>query len=284
MLGDVFKSIKRFLKYLTAMLNLSFDERADPKVQLEQAIAESRQVHLMLVDQATSGIANQKRTEMRRDARMRELEKLSANARQAVLMADEATRAGNADKATEMTSAAEAFANQLIALESEIEELKGMHLQSTAAADQAKTAVAQNSAQLQKKLAEKQRLLSQLDQSKMQERMNDAMTNLSATVGDDVPTLDQVREKIEGRYAKAQGMSELQGQSVESKMLEVEQATRNVEAQARLSQIRSQLGLDAGTADTAATEGDATAETGDAASAAAAVPDGDPGTAQPSDG
>ena len=252
MLGDVFKSIKRFWKYLTAKLNMSFDERADPKVQLEQAIAESRQQHKMLVDQATSVIANQKRTEMRLDARMSELEKLSANARQAVLMADEATRAGNADKATEMTSAAEAFANQLIALESEIAELKGMHLQATAAADQAKTAVSQNSSQLQKKLAEKQRLLSQLDQSKMQERMNSAMTSLSATVGDDVPTLDQVREKIEGRYAKAQGMSELQGQSVESKMLEVEQATRNVEAQARLSQIRSQLGLDTGDADAAA--------------------------------
>ncbi len=252
MLGDVFKSIKRFWKYLTAKLNMSFDERADPKVQLEQAIAESRQQHKMLVDQATSVIANQKRTEMRLDARMSELEKLSANARQAVLMADEATRAGNADKATEMTSAAEAFANQLIALETEIAELKGMHLQATAAADQAKTAVSQNSSQLQKKLAEKQRLLSQLDQSKMQERMNSAMTSLSATVGDDVPTLDQVREKIEGRYAKAQGMSELQGQSVESKMLEVEQATRNVEAQARLSQIRSQLGLDTGDADAAA--------------------------------
>ena len=252
MLGDVFKSIKRFWKYLTAKLNMSFDERADPKVQLEQAIAESRQQHKMLVDQATSVIANQKQTEMRLDARMSELEKLSANARQAVLMADEATRAGNADKATEMTSAAEAFANQLIALETEIAELKGMHLQATAAADQAKTAVSQNSSQLQKKLAEKQRLLSQLDQSKMQERMNSAMTSLSATVGDDVPTLDQVREKIEGRYAKAQGMSELQGQSVESKMLEVEQATRNVEAQARLSQIRSQLGLDTGDADAAA--------------------------------
>ena len=276
MLGDVFKSIKRFWKYLTAKLNMSFDEKADPKVQLEQAIAESQQQHKLLVEQAASVVANQKQTEMRLDARMNDLEKLSANARQAVLMADEATRAGNADKATEMTSAAEAFANQLIALESEITELKGMHLQATAAAEQAKTAVAQNSAQLQKKLAEKQRLLSQLDQSKMQERMNDAMTNLSATVGDDVPTLDQVREKIEGRYAKAQGMSELQGQSVESKMLEVEQATRNVEAQARLSQIRSQLGLDTGAADTTVTEG------GDAATddATSAGPDEGSGTTQ----
>ncbi|MEZ5380562.1 MAG: PspA/IM30 family protein [Microthrixaceae bacterium] len=271
----MFKSIKRFWKYLTAKLNMSFDEKADPKVQLEQAIAESQQQHKLLVEQAASVVANQKQTEMRLDARMDDLEKLTANARQAVLMADEAAQSGDADKATEMTSAAEAFANQLIALEAEIEQLKGMHLQATEAADQAKAAVAQNSSQLQKKLAEKQKLLSQLDQAKMQERMNDALSSLSQTVGDDVPTLDQVREKIEGRYAKAQGMSELQGQSVESKMLEVEQATRNVEAKARLSQIRSQLGLDTGTADS--TDADAAAESAPAA-------DEGPGQAQPSAG
>ena len=44
MLGDVFKSIKRFWKYLTAKLNMSFDEKADPKVQLEQANASAAEV------------------------------------------------------------------------------------------------------------------------------------------------------------------------------------------------------------------------------------------------
>jgi hypothetical protein len=38
-------------------------------------------------------------------------------------------------------------------------------------------------------------------------------------------------------------MAELQDMSVESKMLEVEQASINVEAQARLSEIRSKLGI-----------------------------------------
>ena len=56
-------------------------------------------------------------------------------------MADEATKKGDADKATEYTSAAEAFANRLIALEAEVEDLKTLHLQSTQASDQAKTAV-----------------------------------------------------------------------------------------------------------------------------------------------
>jgi hypothetical protein len=61
-----------------------------------------------------------------------------------------------------------------------------------------------------------------------------------------------VREKIETRYAKAKGMSEIQGMSVETKMLEVEQASVNFEAQARLSEIRSKLGIGETAADTPA--------------------------------
>jgi phage shock protein A len=174
---------------------------------------------------------------------MEELEKVGGNARQAVLMADEAAKKGEQAKVTEYTSAAESFANRLIALEREVEDLKQLALQSSQASDQAKAAVQQNSTVLQKRLAERQKLLSQLDQAKMAEQMNKAMASLSEAVGQDVPTFDEVRDKIEARYAKAKGMSELTETSVESRMLEVEQAAMNSEAQARLAQIRSQLGL-----------------------------------------
>jgi phage shock protein A len=239
----MFKAIRRFWKYLAAKLNTSFNEKADPKVQLEQALMEAQDQHRRLKEQAANVIANQKQTEMRLNRAMDELEKVNGNARQAVLMADEATKKGDSAKALEYTSAAEAFANRLIAIESEVENLKALHLQSTQASDQAKTAVQQNSEMLQKKLSERQRLLGQLDQAKMQEQMNKAMSSLSETVGEDVPTLDEVRDKIEARYAKAKGMSELTETSVESRMLEIEQAARNSEAQGRLAEIRAQLGL-----------------------------------------
>jgi phage shock protein A len=77
----------------------------------------------------------------------------------------------------------------------------------------------------------------------MQEQMNKAMTQLSATVGEDVPTFEQVRDKIERRLAKAQGMADLTSTNVDTKMLEVEQAQASAEAQARLSELRSELGL-----------------------------------------
>lgn len=239
----MFKTLKRFWLYLGSALGFKFNEMADPKIQLEQALTESQDQHRRLKEQAANVIANQKQTEMRLNKVLGELEKLNGNAQQAVIMADEAARSGEESKVLEYTSAAEAFANQLIAKEQEVESLKAMALDSAQASDQAKAAVQQNSRILQQKLAEKQKLLSQLDQAKMQEQMNTVMTGLTETVGQDVPTFDEISEKINSRYAKAKGVSEVQGLSVESKMLEVEQATLSTEASARLSEIRSKLGI-----------------------------------------
>ena len=245
--------LRRIGRYITAALTGKFEEAADPKIQLEQAIAEAQEQHRRLREQAANVIANQKQTELRLNRAMEEMEKVEGSARQAVLMADEATKKGDTKKVDEYTRAAEAFASKLVAVEQEVEGLKTLHLQTTEASDKAKAAVAQNSSALQKKLAEKQKLMSQLDQAKMQEQMNKAMATLSETVGQDVPTLDEVRQKIEQRYARAAGTAELEGESVEGRMLEVEQAQLDSEAKARLSQIRSQLGLAAPQEGTAST-------------------------------
>ncbi|HZU71627.1 MAG TPA: PspA/IM30 family protein [Acidimicrobiales bacterium] len=241
----MFKLLRRVWRYMTAAATGKFDEIADPKVQLEQALAEAQEQHRRLTEQAANVIANQKQTELRLNRAMEELERVNGSARQAVVMADDAAKRGDQTKAAEYTRAAEAFANRLVAVESEVESLKTLSLQSAHAAEQAKSAVAQNSSALQAKLTERQKLLSQLDQARMQEQVNRAMASLSETVGQDVPTLDEVRTKIEARYARALGHAELAGQSVEAKMLEVESAQASAQAMARLSQIREQLGLPA---------------------------------------
>jgi phage shock protein A len=251
----MFKLAKKWWKYAVAKLTGKFNENADPKVQLEQAIAEAQAQHKRLREQAVSVIAGQKQAEIRLNGKMAELEKLNGNARQALIMAADAAKAGNAEKATQYTTAAESIASQLIQVEKDVESLKAMVLDSTQAADQAKAAVAQNSRILQEKIAEKSKLLSQLEQAKMQEEMNVAMTQLNETVGDDVPTLKEVEEKIQVRYAKAKASSELAESSVESRVLEVEQATANIEAQGRLSELRAELGLDSAAAPTPEVEG-----------------------------
>jgi len=244
----MFKLAKKWWKYVTAKLTGKFNDNADPKVQLEQAISEAQSQHKRLKEQAISVIAGQKQSEIRLNTKLTELEKLNGNARKALIMAADAQKAGNADKAAQYTSAAETIAGQLIQIEKDVESLKAMVLGSTEAADQAKAAVSQNSRLLQEKIAEKSKLLSQLEQAKMQEEMNVAMAQLNESVGDDVPTLKEVEEKIQARYSRAKAASELTDVSVESRVLEVEQATSNVEAQSRLSELRAELGLDSATA------------------------------------
>ncbi len=240
------KLLRRIWRYLSAAGTGKFDEMADPKIQLEQAIAEAQEQQRRLKEQAANVIANQKQTEMRLSRTMAELEKVNANAQQAVRMAAEAESKADTAKAADYNRAAESFANRIIAIEREVEDLKQLHLQASQASDQAKAAVNQNATVMQRKLAERQKLLSQLDQAKMAEQMNKAMTSLSETVGADVPTFDEVRNKIEARYAKARSVSELSADSVEGRMLEVETAQMDSMAQSRLAEIRQQMGLTSG--------------------------------------
>src|SRR5438045_4103749 len=97
----MFKLIRRWWRYTTARLTGKFNESADPKVQLEQAIAEAQDQHRRLVEQAANVIANQKQTEMRLNRSMAELEKVNSSARQAVTMADQASKTGESSKAIE---------------------------------------------------------------------------------------------------------------------------------------------------------------------------------------
>ena len=226
--------LRRVGKYTVAALSGKFDEHADPKVLLEQAIADAQEQHRRLREQAANVIANQKQTEMRLNRVMEDLERTHASARQAVLNGDERT--------------ATLFAGKLVTVEKEVDSLKALHLHATEAADQAKIAVEQNGYALQAKLDERQKLLSKLDQARMQEQLNRAVATLSETVGGDVPTLEEVRDRIDQRYARALGRAELQGQLVSGRTLEVEHAKMELEARERLGRIRAELGIAAASA------------------------------------
>jgi phage shock protein A len=235
--------MKKRWRYFTAKTDSRFEESADPKIPLEQAIGDAQDQHRRLVEQAANVVANQKQHELQLNRAMEELEKVNRSTRQALMMAQDASAKGDTERAREYNQTAEAFANRLIATENQVNDLKTLSLQSAQAADQARAAVQQNSLALQQKLAERQKLMSQLDQAKMQEQLNRAMSSLNQTVDSNAPSLDQVRAKIEARYARAIGTSELTGQTMESRMLEVQQAAMGTEAKSRLETMRAELGL-----------------------------------------
>ena len=229
-------------KYLMALFDSKIEENADPKVQIEQAIQEAQHQHRQLSQQAAAVIGNQRQLEMKLNRQLSEIEKLQSNTKQALTLADKARAEGDNDKAVQYENAAEAFAAQLVTAEQGVEDMKQLHDQSLQQADQSKKAVERNSMQLQQKVAERTKLLSQLEQAKMQEKVADSLQSMDKAAGTSTPNLDQVRDKIERRYANALGQAELAENSVQGRMAEVEQAGVQMAGHSRLEQLRAEMG------------------------------------------
>jgi phage shock protein A len=190
------------------------------------------------------------------------VEKLQASARQALVLADKSRADGDEAKAGEYENTAQVFATQLVSAEHGMEDLKTLHDQALGAATQARKAVENNALILQQKIAERTKLLSQLEQAKMQETVARSLESMSALAAPgNTPSLDEVRDKIERRYANAMGRAELASNSVEGRMLEVQKSTLDMAGASRLEQIRASMaGELAGGSEQPAIEGDKSAE------------------------
>jgi phage shock protein A len=229
-------------KYLMALFGSKIDEYADPKVQIQQAIEDAQRQHQTLVQQAAAVIGNQRQLEMKLSRTLTEVENLQNNARQALALADKARADGDAAKAGDYETTAQTFATQLVSSERQMDELKSLHDQALGAAAQARKAVENNAMILQQKLAERTKLLSQLEQAKMQETVASSLESMSAMAAPGTtPSLDEVRDKIEQRYATALGRADLASTSVEGRRLEVQKATLDMAGSSRLEEIRASM-------------------------------------------
>jgi phage shock protein A len=76
----------------------------------------------------------------------------------------------------------------------------------------------------------------------MQEQVSKSLNQMSELAAPtNTPSLEEVRDKIEKRYATALGAADLAKNSVQGRMLEVQASTTSMAGQQRLEQIRSSL-------------------------------------------
>lgn len=260
-------------KYLMALFDSKIEENADPKIQIEQAIEEAQRQHQELSQQAAAVIGNQRQLEMQLNRRLSEIEKLQSNTRQALELADKARAGGDENKAVEYENAAEAFAAQLVTAEQSVEDTKKLHDQSLQQAEQAKKAVERNGMALREKVNERSKLLSQLEQAKMQEKVSESLSSMNElTANGNSPSLDAVRDKIERRYTKALGQAELAENSVSNRMHEIQQAGVQMAGHSRLEQIRAEMNSGTKEVQSGAKEAIEGAKGADSAADAAAQP------------
>ena len=220
------KIFSRANSYAQAKAESSFDAHADPKVQVEQAIAGMQEHHRDLEAAATQVIAQDKMAKMR-------LSDLSDEEARCTKSALAAKQQGNLD-------AARTFATRIASLREQIQSLTAQIPQLEEAANDARQAVQESADQLQQKLNEKSVILAQVDQANMQKQMAASLKQVTdLTRSTDVPSLDEIKQKVAAQFAQAQAATELSAASPEVTEMHAHHAELTSEADAILAELDS---------------------------------------------
>jgi len=215
----------------------------DPKVEVEAAITEARRQDQALRSQAAKVIAHRTQIEQKLESAADTVGGAREVAKQALLRADQAKEAGDTEAYDKWTRAAQAQALKMQAAENNLNGLREQYEIAAAQSEDAKRAVQLNAARVQELAAKRMELLGSLEQAKMQESVNRAMETMSAALDREAPSLANVEDKINRRMAEAKAHAELREATPEGAEVELREAISLAGADAKLEELRAELGL-----------------------------------------
>lgn len=230
---------RRANSYAQAKADAEFDSRADPKIQVEQAMAGLRQHHHDLEAAASHVLAQEKLAKMR----VADLSTQEAKYTKSALAAKQQGNLG----------VARTFASKIASLREQSQALMAQIPQLQQAADDAREAVQESADQLQQKFNEKSSILAQVDQANMQKEMAASLKQVSdLTRTSNVPSFEELKQKVGAQFAQAQAVTELNSTSPEVLEMHAHHAEVNSEADDILAQLEAgstPLALSAGKSD-----------------------------------
>lgn len=235
--------LKRIWGYLKQLFRGAAESAMDPEVEIEQAISEARASDQRLRNQAAKVIAHRTQLESKIERAASELGTARETAKQALLKAEEAKNASDAAGVEKWTTAAQSLALKIQAAESNVNGLKSQYEIALQQSEDAKAAVQQNAMRVQELAAKRMELVGKLEQAKMQEAVNSAMETMTASLETEAPSLSKIEDKIEGRLADAKAHTELRGVTPEGAEQELREAVSLAEADAKLEELRKELGI-----------------------------------------
>lgn len=244
-LRDMFHHLKqhadRIEDYENTKATMAFEAHADPKVQLEQAIQAAQEQAKKIQDRCIQVVQQQKLAEMRFNTALSGQSKLEASTKAAAQQEATARAAGDDAGAAKYHQAALSFATKLAAQREQVEALHQLVLDTTAAADDARKLAQENQELLAEKQQEHAALLAKSEYADMKVAVNEAMDNLTQAAATSVPTLDEVRAKIDARYAEAAAHAEVGATNDTLLELDTHHAEIQSAAEAELARITGEL-------------------------------------------
>jgi phage shock protein A len=236
--------VGKFTGYVKTWFGMKAEEVKDPEVEIEQAIQEAQKRDQELRNQAAKVLANRTQIAQEVEESAGDVAEAKELAKQALLKADAAAKAGNAADAEKWNKVASQIAIKLTAAQTNYDMMSKQLVTAQAQAEAAKQAVQNNAMAVQELSAKRIELLGQLQAAKMQESVNKAMTQMNASVGSDAPSFEEVENKIQARMAQASASAELASATDPNVAIaELKQSTMTLKADTALDSLRAELGL-----------------------------------------
>jgi phage shock protein A len=229
--------MKRFINWLKGLFNRTMDQLEDPEIMLDQAKRDMQTALQQNQEKAVQAITQKNNLEAMLNEQKRKSESLENQATMAL-------KQGKREIATQLM-------REKMNVDASVAQLQLSYEQALATVEQIKVGIKRQQEGVRKKTSEAMVLKTQWKQAQIQNSISKALDGL--TFENQFEGFGAVSEKIREKQSEAAARQELQNESLSMKMMGLEDASRDLEAESELEKLEQRLGMKPATTTEAAT-------------------------------
>lgn len=219
--------MKRFINWLKGLFNRTMDKLEDPDMMLEQAKRDMQVALQQNQEKAVQAITQKNMLENMLNEQKRKTASIENQASMAL-------KQGNREVATQLM-------REKMNVDANIANIQTSYDQAVQTVDQIKIGIKRQQEEVRKKTAEAMVLKTQWKQAQIQNSISKALDGL--TFENQFEGFGAVTERIREKQSEAAARQELQNESLTGKMLQLEDTSRDMEAESELQKLEERLGL-----------------------------------------
>lgn len=219
--------MNRFFNWIKALFNRGMDKLETPDIMLDQARRDMQAALIANREKAVQAITQKNRLQGMLDDAKRKSSELESRATMAL-------KQGDRELATQ-------FMREKMNNDASVTTLQQSYDGAAATVDQVKVAIKRQEEEVRKKTGEALALKAQWQQAQIQNSISKALDGL--TFENQFEGFGAAQEKIRGAQSEAAARQEMFGQSLQGKIMGMEDKARDMEAESELDKLEARLGL-----------------------------------------
>ena len=221
--------MKRFFRWLKALFNRGMDRLEDPDMMLDQARRDMQENYAQNKERAVQAITQKNKLQAMLEDAKKQSENLESKASMSL-------RQGNRDLARQLL-------REKMNNDSTVASLEGSYAQAVQTVESVKIAIKRQEEEVRKKMAEALAMKAQWKQAQIQNSINKALDGL--TFENQFEGFGAAAERIRDAQSEAKARQEMAAESIQSKVMAMEDKAMDYEAEAELEKLEARLGMKA---------------------------------------